>query len=68
MSKTTTPADERSAHAITLELLRQYRDFMSVTQLERYADYALHMVPEQPFSPEEIKELEQKKKEFLNKQ
>lgn len=50
---------------IDLELLKQYRDFMTPDQLERYGDYLLRIEPGQPFHWLEIRTLQKKKQYFL---
>jgi hypothetical protein len=46
---------------ITLSILLQYRDYMTVEQLERLGDYVLRIRLQNPFTLEEIELLEQKK-------
>ncbi|HVX50065.1 MAG TPA: hypothetical protein VHB48_07900 [Chitinophagaceae bacterium] len=42
---------------ITLESLLPYRDYMSLAQLERFADYVLRVLPRIPFTTDELKQL-----------
>lgn len=51
---------------MTLDILQQYRDFMTLPQLEKYAQYVKREIPILTFSEEEIQRLKDLRDKSIN--